>query len=107
MTGMRVKFFYRGKPVEVEGDFEITVNEQGISIKPMKAKESAKPSRKAGGARKWLPEEDKQLIELMNKGLKVDEIAAYLGRTPHSVSARLHRLKKKGIIPRPEMPTAE
>jgi len=98
---MRIKFFYKGKPVEVEGDFEVTINNQGINIKPIKTKEQEEGSKKEATASRtwhWTPEEDAQLFELISKGLKADEIAAYLGRTPSAVSSRLYRLKKKGIV---------
>jgi len=103
VTGMRVKFFYRGKPVEVEGDFEITVNEQGISIKPMKAREPAKREVKRKTQktwRKWTPEEDSQLVELLHHGMEVKEIAAYMGRTEGSIKHRIRWLREVGRLPR-------
>lgn len=102
--GMRVKFFYKGKPVEVEGDFEITVNEQGITIKPTTTAKSEVKRKTQKAWSKWTPEEESQLIELLNQGLKVEEIAAYLGRTERGVMERIRKLKKAGKVPRDLIP---
>lgn len=43
----------------------------------------------------WLPEADRQLVDLYRQGYPVAEIAGQLGIAPASVRTRMHRIVKK------------
>ena len=43
----------------------------------------------------WLPEADRQLVDLYRQGYPIAEIAGQLGIAPASVRTRMHRIVKK------------
>ena len=94
---MKLRFQHKGRPIEVEGDFEVIVSERGIIIKPIAVKESKLVVRREAGKRCWTPEEEKELIKLWNKGLMAKEIAAYLGRSVYSIYHRIQTLRERGV----------
>jgi len=58
-----------------------------------------KPAKFSDEKRRWSKEDDEKLVDLWNKGLGVNEIAAkFSDRSIHSVKMRIDRLKVKGVI---------
>jgi len=58
-----------------------------------------KPAKFSDEKRRWSKEDDEKLVDLWNKGLGVNEIAAkFSDRSIHSVKMRIGRLKVKGVI---------
>ena len=45
--------------------------------------------------RRWTPDEDRKLDELLNAGKDAAEIAVILNRSPQAIYARLQRLYRK------------
>lgn len=70
--------------------------EKNIPALPWKAAkaETNRPST----IKPWADDEPR-LIALARQGVKPDEIAAELGRTPAAVSTRLFELRRKGLLP--------
>jgi hypothetical protein len=46
----------------------------------------------------WTPEDERQLIELYESGMKIKQIAANMGRTPGSLNARIASLGARGLL---------
>ena len=47
--------------------------------------------------KRWVPEEDRLLVELRERGLDWGEAAEYFTeRTPHAIKKRFYRLRKRG-----------
>ena len=46
----------------------------------------------------WTPEDERQLVELYESGMKIKEIAANMGRTAGSLNARIASLGARGMI---------
>lgn len=88
--------------------FDRTIHAIEVRVRKMRhlGKLAPDDGQTKNGHQHWTPARDARLMELIAKGMRVQDVAELVGRSHASVAKRIKELREKGVMPYRERPQA-